>query len=181
MTLRSCERWLVVLLAAAAAAGAPGRAGALGLSVQGEYGVGELGRDLNSNRDTTAGVILGLQLGGPLQLELEYQRSNNDVSDLVGSVTLKQEGLMGHVRLDVLNGPFDPFIYGGVGWVHYSTAGVSALSSDQVVLPIGAGLEIWLKPIVFGVRGEYQWIPNDVMGKTADYWKVVGTIGLRVP
>jgi len=73
-----------------------------------------------------------------------------------------------------------PFAYAGVGWVHYHGSALSS-SVDRAVVPAGAGLEFHASPLVFGVRGEYQWNTQTVAGKHVDYWKAVGTVGLRLP
>lgn len=173
---------IVLSAAAAVAAAAPGRGSALGLSAQGSYGIGELSRDLSSSQNSTYGAILGLHFTGPLGLELEYQHASNDVSGLVGVKTIDQDGVLGHVRLDLLRGPLVPFAYAGVGWVRYSVSGsVASTTSDQAVIPAGVGLELWFRPLVVGIRGEYQWVPNEIAGKNAAFWKGLLTLGLRVP
>lgn len=168
-------RILAVMAAALAAVPAGARA-QLGLSLQGYAGIGDLVRDLHTTRDAAYGAIAGVQFAGPLGLELEYQHAENHANG--GADLIEQDGVLGHVRFDLLRGPVSPFVFGGVGAVRYS---VSSVTDDQVVLPLGVGVEVQLSPLVLGARGEYQWIPNAVADKNADYWKVVLTAGVRVP
>jgi hypothetical protein len=178
-------RNLVVTMAAALTMAAPAGASAqlgLGLSVQGVFGYGELVRDLDTDRDMTYGAIVGLHFAGPLSLEVEYQHAENDVNDLGGAVTIDQDGVLGHVRFDLLPGPLVPFVYGGLGWVHYSLEDtILEVTDDRVVVPVGGGFEFRIRALVLGIRGEYQWIPNDVSSRDADFWKAIATAGFRVP
>ncbi len=153
-----------------------------GISIQGEIGAGQMVRDLKTDTDLVYGAILGFHFTGPLGLELEYQHAENDLSDIPGSPALKQDGLLGHVRLDFGHGTVTPFIYAGVGWVRYkSNAAIFNGTEDRAVIPAGAGLEFQVKPLVIGVRGEYQWLTEKIAGNTADYWKAVATLGFRIP
>jgi opacity protein-like surface antigen len=172
------------MMAAALAIAAPGAAAAqgLGFSLQGAFGYGELVRDLDSDGDMTYGAIAGLHFAGPLSLEVEYQHAENDVNGLGGDVTAEQDGVLAHVRFDVLRGPILPFVYGGLGWVQYSLDDtIVDTTDDRAVVPFGAGVEVRLSALLLGVRGEYQWIPNDVASTNTDFWKVVATAGFRIP
>jgi hypothetical protein len=157
--------------------GAPGAARALGFSAQGAAGVGQLVNDIDGKTGATYGAIFGLHFAGRIGLELEYQHGENDANGITGQPTVRQDGAIGHGRFDLLRGRLVPFVYGGVGWMHYSASGVS--SSDRLVVPAGAGLEVRLGPFEFGARGEYQWIFNDVADRSANFWKVIGTAGVR--
>jgi hypothetical protein len=153
---------------------------AFAFSIQGEIGGGKTTRDVATDFNLVYGGILGLHFAGPLGLELEYQHAENDTSG--GGATLKQDGVLGHLRFDFLREPVTPFVYVGVGWVHYSAnASLLANTEDHVVIPGGVGLEVNVKPIVLGARGEYQWNTDTFAGKYIDYWKVVATVGLRLP
>jgi hypothetical protein len=177
-------RTLAVMMAAALTVAAPRGASAqgLGLSLQGAVGIGELIRDLDTDRDAIYGAIVGLHFAGPLALEFEYQHAENDVNGLGGAVTMKQDGVLGHVRFDFLPGPLVPFVYAGLGWVRYKAdAAILNTKDDRAVVPFGGGLEVRIRPLVLGVRGEYQWIPNDVASTNTDFWKVVATAGFRIP
>jgi hypothetical protein len=158
--------------------GAPGAARALGLSAQGAAGVGQLVNDIDGQTGAAYGLILGLHFSGRVGLELEYQHGENDANGITGHPTVHQDGAIGHGRFDLLRGRLAPFLYGGLGWMHYSASGVS--SNDRLVIPAGAGLEFRLGPFVFGGRGEYQWILNDVANRSANFWKVIGTAGVRL-
>jgi opacity protein-like surface antigen len=170
---------LTVLLAAAPAAA---RAQVSGFALQGEAGAGQLVNGISTNTSSTWGAIFGIFLGGWLGFEGEYQHMQNDVNGIASISRLKSEGVIGHVRVDFLPGPLQPFAYGGIGWLRLSpTQSATSATNDRAVFPLGAGVEYQLKPLVFGARGEYQWIVNDVAGKSVDAWKVVGTIGVRIP
>jgi opacity protein-like surface antigen len=155
------------------------RAEGFGVSLQGEVGYGMTARDLDTDGDLVYGAILGLHFSGPLGLELAYQHAENNVSGVGGLFRLKQNGLLGHVRLDLSRATLVPFVYTGVGWVHYYGAPAASTTEDRVVIPVGAGLEIQAKPLVVGARGEYQWNTEAIGGKNVDYWKVVGTVGFQ--
>jgi hypothetical protein len=43
------------------------------------------------------------------------------------------------------------------------------------------GLEVQFRVLVLGLRGEHQWIVADVAGADADFRRVVGAAGFRVP
>jgi hypothetical protein len=158
-----------------------GQASGPGFSLQVEVGAGWTARDLTTDTGVVWGAILGLHFVGPLGLEVEYQHAENDISG--GPGTFKQDGLLGHVRLDVSTSPtLTPFVYAGLGWVHFhSNADILGLPVDRVVVPLGVGLEVSVRPIVLGARGEYQWNTSDIADKHVDFWKVVGTVGFRVP
>jgi hypothetical protein len=174
---------IVTVVAAALAIAAPGSARAaagFGFSLQGVFGYGELIRDLETETDMTYGAIAGLHFAGPLSLELEYQRAENDLD--LGDGQVVQDGVLGHVRLDLLRGPVLPFVYGGVGWVHYSVEdSILDVTDDRAVVPFGGGVEVRLSALLLGLRGEFQWIPNDVASNSTDFWKVVLTAGFRSP
>jgi hypothetical protein len=176
---------IVTVVAAALAITAPGGASAaegLGFSLQGVFGYGELIRDLETEADMTYGAVAGLHFAGPLSLELEYQRAENDLDDLGGDAQVVQDGVLGHVRLDFLRGPVLPFVYAGLGWVHYSVEdSIPDVTDDRAVVPFGGGVEVRVSALLLGLRGEYQWIPNDVASTNTDFWKVVATAGFRVP
>jgi hypothetical protein len=176
---------LVLMMATAFTIAVPAGAGAqggLGFSLQGAFGYGELVRDLDTDRDTTYGGILGLHFAGPLSLEVEYQHAENDVNGLGSDASVEQDGVFGHVRFDLLRGPILPFVYGGLGWVHYSLDdAILDTTDDRAVVPFGGGVELRLSALLLGFRGEYQWIPNDVASTNTDFWKVVGTAGFRLP
>jgi hypothetical protein len=160
--------------------GASAQEEGLGFSLQGVFGYGELVRDLDTETDMTYGVIGGLHLGGPLTLELEYQHAENDVKGLGDAATAKQDGVLGHLRFDLVPGTIVPFVHAGAGWVHYSIDdSILDVTEDRFVVPIGGGIEVQLAPVVLGIRGEYQWIVDDVAGSDADFWKVVATAGFR--
>jgi hypothetical protein len=171
---------MLVTLAAAVAVSLPANTRAeepsrFGFSIQGQLGAGQTTRDLDTDADLVYGAILGLHFLGPLGVELDYQHAENDVSD-IGGANLKQDGVFGHVRFDLLRGPLIPFAYTGLGWVHYEAP---AVTEDRLVIPFGVGLEVHFAPLIVGARGEYQWNTSEIGTQNVDYWKVVGTVGLR--
>ncbi len=175
---------IIVMVAAALAVAFPLGASAqeekFGLSIQGQIGVGQMVRDLETERDLVYGAILGLSFAGPLGLELDYQHAENDVKGF-GAPTLKQDGFLGHVRFDFGKGTLIPFVYGGLGWVHYDVSSTLLdTTSDRLMIPLGAGLEFKAKPLIIGIRGEYQWATSEIAGEHTDYWKAVGTVGFRL-
>ncbi len=176
-------RRIIVVVAAALAvafpAGAWAQEGRFGFSLQGQIGAGQAVRDLETETAAVYGAILGLHFAGPLGLELDYQHAENDVKG-TGTSTLKQDAFLGHVRFEFGKGTLLPFIYGGLGWGHYEASGVLDTTADRLMIPVGAGLEFKAKPLILGIRGEYQWATSEIAGEHTDYWKAVGTIGFRL-
>lgn len=167
-----------IILAAALAVAIPAnpRADGLGFSLQGQIGAGNVARDVKTDTNAVYGAILGLHFSGPLALEVDYQHAENDIQG--SSTVLKQDGLLGHLRLDFLKGNLVPFVYTGVGWARATSSQLSG-ANDRAVIPAGAGIEFHGGVIVLGIRGEYQWATTKISGQTADYWKAVGTFGVR--
>ena len=88
--------------------------------------------------------------------------------------------MFGHVRFDLTRGPVIPFVYAGLGWAHYNVNALgSSGTSDRLVIPGGVGLEFLARPLVLGVRAEYQWNTQEIKSQHVDYWKAVGTVGVR--
>jgi hypothetical protein len=172
----------VAALAAASPAWTLAEAHEPGFSLQGEVGAGQTTRDVKTSGSVAWGALLGFHFAGPLGLELEYQHAENDLSS-GGVGTLKQDGLLGHVRLDLGNWMVTPFLYAGAGWVsfHGSADVLGGSTADRFVVPGGVGVELHVRPIVIGARGEYQWNTSAINDKHVDYWKVVGTVGFRIP
>jgi hypothetical protein len=109
---------------------------AVEFSIQGQVGAGQGIRDLDTETDVVYGAILGLHFLGPLGLELDYHHAENDVSDLAGASTVKQDVLLAHVRFDFAPGPLVPFVYTGVGWGHYDVSGaIVDVEADRTVVP----------------------------------------------
>jgi hypothetical protein len=151
-------------------------------SLQGAVGAGNAARDVSTDTNVVYGGIFGFHFRGPLGLELDYQHAENDLSGTSGRATLKQDGLFGHVRFDVLREPVRPFVYVGAGWVHYHANGsLGDEKTDHFVVPGGVGVELEISAFVVGARGEYQWNTSEIAGKHVDYWKAVGTFGIRIP
>jgi opacity protein-like surface antigen len=171
-------RLAITAAALAVAAATPARAAGLGLSLQGTIGAGALGRDLHSQTNATYGAIGGLHFRGPLALELEYQYAENTLNSF-GSAKMRQDGVLGHLRFDLLTRTFNPFVYGGVGWIHYSAGELLNAKADRVVIPVGGGAELHFGFFVVGARAEFQWVPNDVQSERLSYWKAIGTIGFH--
>jgi hypothetical protein len=179
------NRFIATALAALAAAASPARALAEahepGFSLQGEVGAGQTTRDVKTDATVAWGLLLGFHFAGPLGLELEYQHAENDLTS-GGTGSLKQDGLLGHLRLDLGNWMVTPFLYAGAGWVQFhGSAGFLSSPADRLVIPAGVGVEVHVRPLVFGARGEYQWTTSEINDKHVDYWKVVGTVGIRLP
>lgn len=152
----------------------------LSYSLQGSFGAGALGREMPSELDTTFSAILGVHFPGPLGLELEYQHAQNLLDDFPG-VRMSQDGVLGHVRFDVLRRFFVPFLHVGLGWIQYSAGASLDVAAGRVVVPVGGGFELQLQTIVVGLRGEYQWVTSEVAGRNLEFWKALVTFGLRYP
>jgi len=166
-----------VALAAGFATGARADEG-FGFSLQGQVGAGQTARDVKTDVNVVYGLILGFHFLGPLGVEADYHHAENDVSG--GHGTIKQDGIFGHVRLDIGHAVVVPFLYAGVGWVHFhGTAAAVSGGADRAVIPGGVGLEFQAKPLVVGARAEYQWNTQTIASQHVDFWKAVGTVGFQ--
>jgi hypothetical protein len=169
----------VVVLAAGFATGARAEEG-FGFSLQGQVGAGETSRDVKTDVNVVYGLILGFHFLGPLGVEADYQHAENDLSGTGGLGTIKQDGIFGHVRLDIGSAAVVPFLYAGVGWVHFhGSAAVVSGGVDRAVIPGGVGVEFQAKPLVVGARAEYQWNTQTIASQHVDFWKAVGTVGFQ--
>jgi hypothetical protein len=108
-----------------------------------------------------------------LGFELAYVGSSQDVQalGLDQSGFLLQNGGEGLVKLNLLPGMWQPYVYGGAGWSHYSISNedfnTSAVEdTDNVAtFPIGGGLGFRYEGLVVDGRGQYKFaVDNELFG-----------------
>ena len=127
--------------------------------------------------------------------ELSYIGSAQSVHALgLSSSTMVGNGAQAALRLNAtMNYPFQPFVYGGAAWRHYSlsSSGVNlsdiASSADVFELPVGVGFAAYYSNLMLDVRGEYRFawgggdfVPTPNGGNASlDRWGVSGNIGFE--
>jgi hypothetical protein len=126
--------------------------------------------------------------------ELSYIGSAQTISQLglASNSELIGNGAQAALRLNgTIDYPFQPFIYGGVAWRHYSLntsrTNLSDVteSNDALEVPAGIGLAAYYDGLMMDVRGEYRWgwldkamIPStSTSTSNANRWGVTGNIG----
>ena len=113
------------------------------------------------------------------KIQKDTEKELESVQESTAVAKVKQDGVFGHVRLDFGRAQFVPFVYTGVGWVHYRGEASVFDTADRVVIPAGVGIEFHAMPLVVGARAEYQWNTAEISSQRLDYWKAVGTVGFR--
>src|SRR5262249_33951666 len=95
---------------------------------------------------------LGLHLQLPISIEIGYVGSTHPTNEilgpLAGNANILSNGIEGLVRYDFhLHSPVFPFVFGGVGWDHWSLGGGSQSnpaaiegSDNTMAIPFGAGV-----------------------------------------
>jgi outer membrane protein OmpA-like peptidoglycan-associated protein len=142
-----------------------------------------------------ARVIFGTRL--PLALELAYVGSAQGMNDIAGISTnsyLVGNGGEGDLRIQLPTFFVRPYIFGGLGWMHYSLVNtngnnsVLASSDDLLTVPMGTGI---MARAVFGgtldIRGTFRLQYRETMfdgyysgtGEHADFhtWNVTARLG----
>jgi hypothetical protein len=110
-------------------------------------------------------AFLLINLGGfPLRLNLGYQKMN--LKDLVPQQDAGSAQILsgvGGLQLNLLNGPFRPYLHAGVGAFSMSTETGGAASESEIKFGIdaGAGLAISLGPFDAFIEGRIQNIYTD--------------------
>lgn len=125
-------------------------------------------------------------VGGEIAYIGSAQSINQSNETLIGN------GAQAAVRLNgTVDGPIQPFAYGGAAWRHYtlSNSGNSsnvALNdhSDVLEIPVGGGIAGYVAGLVLDVRGEYRFavagdsiLPGNNGDSNLDRWGVSGNLG----
>ncbi|HEY1810911.1 MAG TPA: hypothetical protein VGG74_01055 [Kofleriaceae bacterium] len=124
--------------------------------------------------------------------EVSYIGSAQNVNGLgIGTrSTIVGNGVQGDLRLNgTINSMFQPFIYGGAAWRHYSTTETPnafadlATTDDVFEIPVGAGIAAYFGGLTVDVRGEYRFAfggnSNDSNGNSLDRWGATGNFGFE--
>lgn len=150
---------LLSLIAGACVLGAAGVAGAdenprsilpkvgMGASVGGGV-VGFTGKDMRNVTDVggswTARLIVGTQI--PIGFEAAYLGTAQNIQTLTQGSALLANGFEGNLRLNILTGMWQPYVFAGIAYKHYSIVNpdrqLSSAAEDDDVgeVPVGAGL-----------------------------------------
>lgn len=104
----------------------------------------------------------------PIGLEAAYVGSARglDGFNVDEDASLVSNGLEGALRLaaPIMQGPVDfaPFIFGGLGWEHYTLVGegnaATGIQNDDSLLtvPLGVGVDLGYGPLNLSARGTYK-------------------------
>ncbi len=116
-------------------------------------------------------VRVGLFTRFLLSPELAYSGSAQDVEafGLDNNAILVSNGGEANLRLNILPGVFQPYIFGGIGWRHYNIMNEdfntsSVLDSDDIgIVPMGAGFALKLDEFILDARGTVRLAFEDQM------------------
>lgn len=117
-------------------------------------------------------AILGA--GAPLSVEAAYIGTAQKLSAPQDS-TLLSNGLEGIVRINLGGAMSQPYVFGGMGWRHYTvefSGRALGLSTDDDVMtiPAGAGISFISGNFLFDMRGTYSWAINDeLLERTGEF------------
>jgi len=130
------------------------------------------GTALNSTVDIGAAWDARLTFGthSAIALEAGYIGASNNIDMQTGAHgRLASHGVDTDFRLQIPT-TVEPYIFGGVGYNHMevthtnsvSNAGELSISDDQVTVPAGAGLSVYVsKHTTLDARGTYRFIPDN--------------------
>lgn len=103
--------------------------------------------------------------------EIAYIGSAQDISavGLDSSAYLLSNGGEANLRLNILPGVFQPYVFGGVGFRHYNIANADVNTSaiadqDNIgIVPVGGGFTVRLDNFLLDARGTFRWAFDDEM------------------
>lgn len=103
--------------------------------------------------------------------ELAYIGSAQDIDalGLTGNAVLLSNGGEANLRVNILPGVFQPYVFSGIGYRHYSivneTSNTSAIAdSDNIgIVPVGGGFTVRLDNFLLDARGTFRWAFDDDM------------------
>ena len=141
-------------------------------------GVGLAGFSDSHVRDATSSVgglwDLRVTLGShiPIGLDVSYVGTSQSINSLIGSNsgTLLGTAVEGTLKWNILpHSPFNPYLFGGIGWQRYDVTGATFSTSDAGIrdsdnlidYPVGAGVQYRDGGFVADLRGTYRWTSNN--------------------
>lgn len=103
--------------------------------------------------------------------ELAYIGSAQDIDavGLTGDAILISNGGEANLRVNILPGVFQPYVFGGVGIRHYELANEGSNTSaiadnDNIgIVPVGGGFTVRLDNFLLDARGTFRWAFEDEM------------------
>jgi hypothetical protein len=190
---------IVVVLAAGAAAGQedPVFLHPWGMSLSVGGGVADFVGDELRDMTGVAGtwdVRFGFGTRKLFGIEAAYVGSAQDI-DALGldrNAVLVGHGVEGAVRVNLLEGVFQPYVFAGAGWRRYTLSQVATNTSDLqseddvVELPLGLGLGIHYDRFILDLRGTYRPAEGEDLvparaqtGRTLDSYGLSGHLGFQ--
>jgi hypothetical protein len=103
--------------------------------------------------------------------ELAYIGSAQDLdaAGLSNNAYLLSNGGEANLRLNILPGMIQPYVFGGIGFRHYSIEGtdtnLSAIADNDTIgiVPVGGGLTLRIDQFLLDARGTFRFAFNDTM------------------
>lgn len=103
--------------------------------------------------------------------ELSYIGSAQNIvaAGLDPDAYLLSNGAEANLRLNILPGIFQPYVFGGIGFRHYELANAdvntSAIADDDNIgiVPVGGGFTVRLDNFLLDARGTFRWAFEDEM------------------
>jgi hypothetical protein len=103
--------------------------------------------------------------------ELAYIGSVQDVDalGLTGNPSLLSNGGEANLRVNILPGVFQPYVFGGVGYRNYQIvnedSNTSAIADEDNIgiVPVGGGFTVRLDNFLLDARGTFRWAFDDEM------------------
>jgi hypothetical protein len=169
----------------------------VGVAVSAGGGVADFTNNtLRSNTGTAGSWQISVAAGTReyVGVEADYVGAAQSINGfgLANSGTLARNGLEGLVRV---NAPFfakktllEPYIFGGVGWAHYTITNVTIVTADLVsfdnvlTVPFGAGFSVGYKGFIGDLRFTYRPtffdnLVSGLSGNSLNNWNAGAQVG----
>lgn len=131
-------------------------------------------------------------VSSPIALEAAYIGTAHAVNLPVGDVDVIGNGLEAAVRLNLGTFLVQPYVVGGVGWMHYDLRvgdmEVDMPTDDDIAtVPAGAGVSFYAGPALIDVRASYRLAFDDELVRdegdvesreSLDTWSATARVGL---
>jgi len=109
-------------------------------------------------------VRVGIGTRLPVAIELAYMGTASSINalGLDPSAILLSNGAEGVIRVNILPGMIQPFIFAGIGWRHYNIVNKNFNTSDIAnsdnvgQVPVGAGIQFRISQFIIGARGTFR-------------------------
>lgn len=146
----------------------------VGITVTGGGGVTDFAEDFARGFTDVGGswnVRVGVLTRFLISAELSYVGSAQsiDAAGLDNDAILLSNGAEMDLRLNILPGMIQPYVFGGVGYRHYNitntATNTSAIqnSDDIGMVPVGGGLMFRIDAFILDARGTFRWAFDDQM------------------